>query len=74
MRKLFICIPILISGQSVAADLADKLVIAHRGASGYLPEHTLEAKTLAFAQLLRHRFHVGGIARTASQRRYGAAR
>ena len=24
------------------------LVIAHRGASGYLPEHTLEAKTLAF--------------------------
>ena len=29
---------------------ADKLVIAHRGASGYLPEHTLEAKVLAFAQ------------------------
>ena len=26
------------------------LVIAHRGASGYLPEHTLEAKVLAFAQ------------------------
>jgi glycerophosphoryl diester phosphodiesterase len=25
------------------------LVIAHRGASGYLPEHTLAAKTLAFA-------------------------
>jgi glycerophosphoryl diester phosphodiesterase len=25
-------------------------VIAHRGASGYLPEHTLEAATLAFAQ------------------------
>lgn len=25
-------------------------VIAHRGASGYLPEHTLEATTLAFAQ------------------------
>ena len=24
-------------------------VIAHRGASGYLPEHTLEAATLAFA-------------------------
>ena len=24
------------------------LIIAHRGASGYLPEHTLEAKTLAF--------------------------
>lgn len=26
------------------------LVLAHRGASGYLPEHTLEAYTLAFAQ------------------------
>lgn len=26
----------------------DVLVIAHRGASGYLPEHTLEAKTLAY--------------------------
>ena len=24
------------------------LIIAHRGASGYLPEHTLEAKALAF--------------------------
>lgn len=28
---------------------ADPLVIAHRGASGYLPEHTLEAKVLAIA-------------------------
>ncbi|MEX2365555.1 MAG: glycerophosphodiester phosphodiesterase [Pseudohongiellaceae bacterium] len=27
-----------------------KLVIAHRGASGYLPEHTLAAKVLAHAQ------------------------
>lgn len=26
----------------------DFLVIAHRGASGYLPEHTLEAKAMAF--------------------------
>ncbi|MES2506782.1 MAG: glycerophosphodiester phosphodiesterase family protein, partial [Verrucomicrobiota bacterium] len=26
------------------------LVIAHRGASGYLPEHTLEAKAMAHAQ------------------------
>ncbi len=25
------------------------LIIAHRGASGYLPEHTLEAKAMAFA-------------------------
>ncbi|AFU19159.1 glycerophosphodiester phosphodiesterase [Actinobacillus suis] len=29
---------------------SDKLIIAHRGASGYLPEHTLESKALAFAQ------------------------
>ncbi|WED20957.1 glycerophosphodiester phosphodiesterase [Vibrio sp. JC009] len=29
--------------------VAKPLVIAHRGASGYLPEHTLEAKTLAYA-------------------------
>jgi glycerophosphoryl diester phosphodiesterase len=28
----------------------NKLVIAHRGASGYLPEHTLEAKAMAYAQ------------------------
>lgn len=27
-----------------------KLIIAHRGASGYLPEHTLESKALAFGQ------------------------
>ncbi len=29
--------------------LADPVIIAHRGASGYLPEHTLEAYTLAHA-------------------------
>lgn len=29
--------------------VAKPLVIAHRGASGYLPEHTLEAKALAYA-------------------------
>ena len=33
----------------VGSALAKPLVIAHRGASGYLPEHTLEAVTLAFA-------------------------
>jgi len=26
-----------------------KIVVAHRGASGYLPEHTLQAKAMAFA-------------------------
>lgn len=28
---------------------AKKVVIAHRGASGYLPEHTLQAKAMAYA-------------------------
>jgi len=32
-----------------APALAQKIVIAHRGASGYLPEHTLEAKAMAYA-------------------------
>ncbi|MDF1623956.1 MAG: glycerophosphodiester phosphodiesterase family protein, partial [Pseudohongiella nitratireducens] len=30
-------------------DGADKVVIAHRGASGYLPEHTLPAAAMAYA-------------------------
>jgi glycerophosphoryl diester phosphodiesterase len=30
--------------------IAQPLVIAHRGAPGYLPEHTLESVTLAYAQ------------------------
>ena len=42
MRKLILG---LLFAQCVAAD---PIVIAHRGASGYLPEHTLEATTLAF--------------------------
>ncbi len=29
--------------------MKSKIVIAHRGASGYLPEHTLEAKAMAYA-------------------------
>ena len=39
------------------SDAAPPLVIAHRGASGYLPEHTLEAKAL----LERKRHHPGAI-------------
>ena len=30
-----------------AGSQAQKVVVAHRGASGYLPEHTLEAKAMA---------------------------
>lgn len=42
---------ILFYGTLVCASLLayDKTVIAHRGASGYLPEHTLESKSLAHA-------------------------
>lgn len=35
---------------STFASSTDKIVIAHRGASGYLPEHTLPAKAMAYAQ------------------------
>lgn len=33
-----------------SAQASDKFVIAHRGASGYLPEHTLPSKAMAYAQ------------------------
>src|SRR4051812_34350758 len=33
-----------------AADIVRPLVIGHRGASGYLPEHTLESYALAIEQ------------------------
>lgn len=39
---------VLLVAASGAAVAADKVVIAHRGASGYLPEHTLEAYALAY--------------------------
>ncbi len=42
-------------GQSIDAaapvtERSTRLVIAHRGASGYLPEHTIAAKAMAYAQ------------------------
>jgi len=45
-------VALVASAAAHAADApaAGKLVIAHRGASGYLPEHTLEAYALAYAQ------------------------
>ncbi|MCA0901581.1 glycerophosphodiester phosphodiesterase [Microbulbifer agarilyticus] len=39
----------IVSQSLYASERKDPIVIAHRGASGYLPEHTLEAKTLAYA-------------------------
>jgi glycerophosphoryl diester phosphodiesterase len=40
----------LIPTAILMAQDAPQIVIAHRGASGYLPEHTLEAKAMAHAQ------------------------
>ncbi|MCP4645658.1 MAG: glycerophosphodiester phosphodiesterase [bacterium] len=45
LSAAFLCV--LTTAAGVHA--ADKIVIAHRGASGYLPEHTLEAYAMAYA-------------------------
>ena len=41
---------IVMGSSAMSADSNEKIVIAHRGASGYLPEHTLPAKAMAYAQ------------------------
>ncbi|MEP1385404.1 MAG: glycerophosphodiester phosphodiesterase [Paraglaciecola sp.] len=41
---------IIMSVAAINALQASPIVIAHRGAPGYLPEHTLESATLAYAQ------------------------
>ncbi|EUB40300.1 glycerophosphodiester phosphodiesterase domain protein [Fusobacterium sp. CM1] len=50
--KLKSCLVLLgiLSSTVLFAAHNGKIIIAHRGASGYLPEHTLESKALAFAQ------------------------
>jgi len=48
--KLLLAALLLSGACGVSAQTHDKLVIAHRGASGYLPEHTLPAKAMAYAQ------------------------
>lgn len=45
-KTLFIFV--LMVSMSIAGEA--KIIIAHRGASGYLPEHTLPAKAMAYAQ------------------------
>jgi glycerophosphoryl diester phosphodiesterase len=42
-------LPLLAFTLPLLAQEKAPIVIAHRGASGYLPEHTLEAKAMAFA-------------------------
>lgn len=49
MRKLLLIAGIL-SSTILLAQKDGKIIIAHRGASGYLPEHTLESKALAVGQ------------------------
>ena len=50
-RLFFIGVVLLISSAANQGVCADNFnIIAHRGASGFLPEHTLEATTLAFSQ------------------------
>ncbi|MGY0427283.1 MAG: glycerophosphodiester phosphodiesterase, partial [Polaribacter sp.] len=45
-----LCLLLISCNQPIKKEKMDtKIVIAHRGASGYLPEHTMEAKTMAFA-------------------------
>lgn len=46
-RSLSIALIVWLTGATSMADDAP-IVIAHRGASGYLPEHTLPAKALAY--------------------------
>ncbi|WP_435927217.1 glycerophosphodiester phosphodiesterase [Dryocola sp. BD613] len=41
---------VLVATAGAFAQAAEKIVIAHRGASGYLPEHSLPAKAMAYAQ------------------------
>ncbi|MDP6652734.1 MAG: glycerophosphodiester phosphodiesterase [Gammaproteobacteria bacterium] len=49
MAKAKILGVLLMAATISSSALAQKIVIAHRGASGYLPEHTLEAKAMAYA-------------------------
>jgi len=46
-KKLLLSLLIMSSVAGFAR--AEKIVVAHRGASGYLPEHSMEAKSMAYA-------------------------
>ncbi len=48
-RFLHTLTAVILLSTLAANAMAQKIVIAHRGASGYLPEHTLEAKAMAYA-------------------------
>lgn len=49
LRKTTLCLLLMAAILPVWGDVgAEKVIIAHRGASGYLPEHTLAAYALAY--------------------------
>ena len=50
LRRLIIAAPIFVLAILVFAQSGKKILIAHRGASGYAPEHTIEAYRLAIEQ------------------------
>ncbi|MFU9137510.1 glycerophosphodiester phosphodiesterase [Erwinia tasmaniensis] len=50
MKLNTLLVAVMMSAAFCAVAAQDKVVIAHRGASGYLPEHTLPAKAMAYAQ------------------------
>jgi glycerophosphoryl diester phosphodiesterase len=51
MKKIFIIIIMALAAAACSkqSDVSGRIVIAHRGASAYLPEHTLECKAMAYA-------------------------
>ena len=49
MHRLWVTASVIVACTTLSAQSAPPLVIAHRGASGYLPEHTLAAKAYAHA-------------------------
>lgn len=49
MVPRFIILFGLLISMITTAYAAEKIVVAHRGASGYLPEHTIAAKAMAYA-------------------------
>ena len=51
VNRLIVLATLVVAGCDASAlSTTKKLVIAHRGASGYLPEHTIAAKAMAYAQ------------------------
>lgn len=48
-KTLLLTLFLISPANHIYAQSSEKLVIAHRGASGYLPEHTIAAKAMAYA-------------------------